>query len=353
MNYRSIAELNDTVVRWTAALPSDIELVVGVPRSGLLVANLLSMYLNLPMTDVDGLVSGRVLRAGARYKGESGSTLLSRPRNVLVVDDSVSYGGQMGRVRREIADADLPHRIDYAAVYITPEARDERLVDHFCEVVARPRVFEWNLMHNQSLLARSCISIEGVLCPLDSAFESAGEEASSSGLDGVEPLWIPDHPVGWLLSTQSEASRPRTEDWLASHGVDYTRLVMRGEHEGWSERAGEKDVWFKAEIYESSGADILIDGSLEVCCKVASLLGKPAYCTTTREMVRPGMSPKEGRRLRSPLAWSAVQTYHRIIRIPRLAAKRVVSRTRRYLSGGVGNSSGPTEPKAELADVEE
>jgi orotate phosphoribosyltransferase len=330
MNYRSVAELNDTVVRWAGALPRDIELVVGVPRSGLLVANLLSMYLNLPMTDVDGLMCGRILRSGARYRGDCRTVFLSTPRNVLIVDDSVSYGGQMALVRAEVARANLEHRVDYGAVYVTPEARDERLVNYFGEVVSRPRVFEWNLMHHESLLARSCVSLEGVICPSNPRAGGRGGKSGHTPLEGVEPLWVPDHPVGWLVSTGSEARRPGTEAWLASKGVVCEKLVMRGEDEGWPEREGEKDVWFKAEVYASSGADLFLEGSLEVSCKVAKLTGRPVSCVAPREMVRPGMSPRHGRRLQSPLTWWAVQAYHRIVRVPRLAAKRLAGRIRRY-----------------------
>ena len=48
MNYRSVADLDDQIVNWLGKLPSDVEVIVGVPRSGMLVANLLSLYLNRP-----------------------------------------------------------------------------------------------------------------------------------------------------------------------------------------------------------------------------------------------------------------------------------------------------------------
>jgi orotate phosphoribosyltransferase len=65
VEYRTVAQLDDAVVSWLADLPRDIDIVAGVPRSGLLVANLLALHLNIPMTDVAGLVEGRVIQAGA------------------------------------------------------------------------------------------------------------------------------------------------------------------------------------------------------------------------------------------------------------------------------------------------
>ena len=52
MNYRSVSDLNEVILRNIHIIPRDIDLVVGVPRSGMMPANLLSLYLNLPYTDI-------------------------------------------------------------------------------------------------------------------------------------------------------------------------------------------------------------------------------------------------------------------------------------------------------------
>ena len=64
MNYRSIAQLSDQLVAWSRELPPDLDLVVGLPRSGLLAANILALYRNLPVADLDGFLAGRTLGAG-------------------------------------------------------------------------------------------------------------------------------------------------------------------------------------------------------------------------------------------------------------------------------------------------
>lgn len=60
MNYRSIVDLNSDIKKWISELPNDLDLIVGIPRSGLLVANLLALHLNLPLTDVEGLIENRI-----------------------------------------------------------------------------------------------------------------------------------------------------------------------------------------------------------------------------------------------------------------------------------------------------
>jgi hypothetical protein len=66
MNYRSIATLNRQIVNWLDQLPSDLDLIVGIPRSGLLVANLLALHQNLPLTDIDGFLAGKIFYNGPR-----------------------------------------------------------------------------------------------------------------------------------------------------------------------------------------------------------------------------------------------------------------------------------------------
>src|SRR5437016_2942314 len=107
MNYRSVNTLNRQLLRWAGRLPRDLELIVGVPRSGLLVANLLSLHLNLPLTDVEGLLAGRVLSCGVRKEKLS----LETPRRVLVIDDSIHDGDQLAKVKDQIQSAQLQHHV--------------------------------------------------------------------------------------------------------------------------------------------------------------------------------------------------------------------------------------------------
>jgi orotate phosphoribosyltransferase len=314
MNYRSVGDLNDQIVRWVENLPIDIEVVVGIPRSGLLVANLLAMYLNLPMTHVEGLISGKLLQSGARFTGGSRETFLEKSRSVLVVDDSVSYGGQMARTKAEITQAGLPHRIHYGAVYITPEARNGGHVDHFCEVVPRPRVFEWNVMHHASMLKRACVEIDGVLARIPGMSMDAGQQRSQRLLENAVPLWRPRFELGWVVTSRPEQYRTVTEEWLARHGVRYTALLMMPSGENGGDEL-ERCARFKAEAYVSTGASLLLEYSAELSCRVAALARRPVYCVQTRELIRPEAAFSQKRLPRSPMEHRMFNACHQVIRL--------------------------------------
>ena len=105
MNYRSVADLNEAIKRSITQLPQDLDIIVGIPRSGLLAANLLALYLDLPLADVEGLCKGRILATGRRFDEKRIPDFSNKDLKVLVVDDSVNSGSQMEKVKKQIESA--------------------------------------------------------------------------------------------------------------------------------------------------------------------------------------------------------------------------------------------------------
>ena len=52
MNYRSLNDLSRLSTECASQIPDDIELVIGIPRSGMLVASIIALKQNLPLTDL-------------------------------------------------------------------------------------------------------------------------------------------------------------------------------------------------------------------------------------------------------------------------------------------------------------
>ena len=66
MNFRSVSDMDRVIREKLSLIPSDVELIVGVPRSGMLPATLLAVYLNLPLTDTMSIASGASHAASTR-----------------------------------------------------------------------------------------------------------------------------------------------------------------------------------------------------------------------------------------------------------------------------------------------
>jgi len=284
MNYRTIADLNKAIKNWIPELPSDLELIIGIPRSGLLPATLLSLYLNLPLTDVEGLCEGRVLAAGRRFNRESTRDLLKRPLKVLVVDDSINSGTQMKEVKSKIESARLPHKIYYAAVYASPEGTQH--VDYWYEIVDNPRVFEWNVMHHD-ILTKSCVDIDGVLCRDPTPEENDDGERYLKFLTNVKPLVVPTKPIGWLVTCRLEKYRKITEEWLQRHGIQYGQLIMMNLPDKETRVTLGAHAEFKARVYREVDAVLFIESSYSQAMKIARLAGKPVLCTEINKIINP------------------------------------------------------------------
>ena len=279
MRYRSIADMTDLIRRSLHLVPSDVDLIVGVPRSGILPAITLALLLNLRFADFDSLCEGRLQGAGSTKPGTRLIANLSEARHVLVVDDSLNRGYAMREVREKLARAGVTARVSLAAIYVVPDGVEE--VDIAFEVLPLPRIFEWNFFHH-TYLSRACISVEGVLCPVPSEAERQSATGYAAFLETAPALCRPTQTAACLLSTQPESCRPALEAWLARHGIGCERLVML-------DCAGQPAAAeIKGRFYREAREMLLVEEDPAQSAAIAQIAGKPVFCTDLQEMVSPG-----------------------------------------------------------------
>jgi uncharacterized HAD superfamily protein/adenine/guanine phosphoribosyltransferase-like PRPP-binding protein len=285
VNYRSLRDLTQDLLTWE--LPTDIEVFVGIPRSGLLVANLLSLQRNLPFTDLAGFVEGRMLGVGSTktVDGDMGN-YLRRPRRILIVDDSCSSGREMRQAREKVAAASPHHHVCFAAVYVNAGA--EREVDLYRMLLPRPRVFEWNLMHTREG-THGCWDIDGVLCRDPTGDENDDGSRYAKFISEV-PLRIrPTLPLGWIVTSRLEKYRCLTEDWLARNRVSCGHLVMLDLPDKSARQAAGCHASFKARVYRNTPAQLFVESSRCQAADIARLSGKYVICFETQECISPGI----------------------------------------------------------------
>ena len=280
MNYQTTEDLNKDIKALVPKLPADLDLIVGVPRSGLLAANLLALYLNLPLTDIDGLCERRPLQTGQRFKK---AIDFAACKKVLVVDDSINSGAQIQKVKSTIARANLPYKIYYAAVYATSESY--KLIDYFSKIIDQPRYFEWNIMHHGPLLENSCVDLDGVLCRDPTDYENDDGENYRNFLRNVAPAFRPSVEIGWIVTCRLEKYRDLTEDWLKKHVIRYRNLVMMDLPDKKTRLASGNHALFKAEVYKSTNAMLFIESSFNQAQEIARISGKEVLCTETNQMI--------------------------------------------------------------------
>lgn len=284
MNYRSLADLNDAIITNLHRLPRNIDLVVGIPRSGLLAANLLSLVSNIPLTDLDSLLEGRIYSSGTTKRTKHLHQNLADMRRILILDDSIDTGRAMLEARKKIANAGLQADIIFAAVYGTEASHPD--ADLVLEKVPHPRTFQWNLMHH-IVLEQACVDIDGVLCLDPTEQENDDGEAYRRFLNEAVPLHTTSRKIGWLVTSRLEKYRALTEAWLKSQGIEYGELVMLDLPSAEERRRLGVHGNFKAEFYRNAESTLFIEseeGQAEIIARVS---GKPVLCVETQQIHLP------------------------------------------------------------------
>jgi uncharacterized HAD superfamily protein len=282
MNYRSLEDLNRHIVSGLHKIPVGTDLIVGIPRSGLLAANLLALHLNLPLTDIEGFTQGKILKSGERLKGyEKPFGLYKR---VVVMDDSVYTGAAMEAAKKKLAGLYPDKEIFFAAIYVVPDALAS--VDFYFNVCPWPRVFEWNIMHH-NLLEKCCVDIDGVLCKDPTEEENDDGVRYERFLAEAHPLFLPTKTIGYLVTNRLEKYRAHTEAWLAKHNVKYNKLIMCDLPSKEARLKANNHGGFKASVYTQYNGFLFIESSRGQAQQIANLSGKPVYCVDSRRMVYP------------------------------------------------------------------
>lgn len=278
MNYRSISQMNQILLSRLSILPRDIDLIVGVPRSGMLPANLLALYLNKPYTDIDSFINGHIYKAGARKQFFQFNEI----KKVLIVDDSIASGSALVECKQKLASLTQQFELLYCCIYAAPGK--EKLVDFHFETVPLPRYFQWNIL-NHTGLEKACFDIDGVLCVDPSSEQNDDGEKYRDFLLNAAPLFIPGSKIGTIVTSRLEKYRPETERWLKEHNVNYTNLVMLDLPNAKARQKANNHGQHKASTYKSSQYNLFIESDLSQAQEINRITGKPVLCTANFEMI--------------------------------------------------------------------
>lgn len=278
MIYKSFSDLSKAILNKITILHQmDIGLVVGIPRSGMLPANLIALYLNVPYTDIDSFIENKIYDSGDRQK-----YIKARSNNVLVIDDSISAGIALKKAKDKLKNV-KNYNLIYGAVYARSCSKD--LVNFYCEIIDDDRIWEWNLFHNQIILGRSCIDIDGVLCRDPTPEENDDGEKYHKFLLTAEPKFIPTVKIKTLITCRLEKYRNETMFWLKKHNVQYDNLIMLNLPNASERRKWNKYGEFKGNEYKKNNYVFFIESSLAEAKQIKAVSNKTVFCIETMSVI--------------------------------------------------------------------
>jgi len=215
LSFVTVDELVIWTTEWLKSFEENYDIIIGVPRSGLLVANMIALKLGKPLTTPDLLIKD------CYWKSEL-IPQKNKYKKVLLVDDSITTGKAMEKSLRILSQSQKCIHITKAALIATNESKS--LVDLYYKIIPHPRLFEWNLLHaSKGILASD---MDGVICENCPPGVDSNEELYIEWIKNAKQYLIPTFEIDIIVSNRLEKYRADTEEWLAKHGVLYKKLVL-------------------------------------------------------------------------------------------------------------------------------
>lgn len=284
MNFRTFEDLNNCIYKNISKLPRDIDLVVGIPRSGMLPADMIGLYLNVPIADINTYLEGKIYSTGTTRKSKNWIKNVEDAKHVLIVDDSISAGDAMREAKEKVLAKYPNSKISFMAIYALPT--NIRSVDIYFEICNHPRMFEWNYMHHWGL-EHACVDIDGVLCEDPTFFENDGGEKYRNFLRSATPKFIPSKDVDTLVTCRREKYRKETIQWLKSQNVRYKNLIMLGDADRVKGMTNNEYGRYKGKIYKNTDNFIFIESNYEQAIEICKVSGKQVFCVSNRKLISP------------------------------------------------------------------
>lgn len=283
--YVSIADLSCDIRAHLHRVPPDVDLIVGIPRSGMIPAYMIGLYLNRLVIDLDNfLANGPAGHGQTRPVGAHVSSPFTA-RHILLVDDSLATGLSMRKCLERIRAANFRGRISTCAAIVAPSRHWD--VDLSFREVPYPRIFEWNAFHHPDV-ANSCFDLDGILCLDPTDEENDDGVCYEKFLASAKTLFRPTQRIGHIVSARLEKYRGQTESWLAQAGIRYGQLHLIDLPSAAERiRLGAHST-HKAKVYVETGAQLFYESDLRQAQEIARISGKPVLCTADMSMQLPG-----------------------------------------------------------------
>ncbi len=205
---------------WIKTFPETYDIIVGIPRGGLLIASIIALKLGKPLSTPEQFRDGQYWMS--KHMEETVDKK-KEPYHVLLVDDNVQHEKTIEEPAQIMRSSNKNVKITKAALMISEDAVN--YVDIYFKLLrAYPPIGEWKLLHwKRGILA---VDMDGVICEDCPPHVDMDEKLYIEWLRNARSYLIPNFEIDYIVSNRLEKYRPETEEWLARHGVLYNTLIL-------------------------------------------------------------------------------------------------------------------------------
>ncbi len=253
--YISWQQFNQDILDFSDSLKGKgYDAVIGVPRSGMVVASQMSIRLGVPLYSLNEygpIYLGGGLRVRKRQN-------FGDPKNALLVEDSTASGYSIREAVKWMGDAMQEWKVNTAAVYTTDSQKANLSIYH--RVINLPHWFEWNLIWNRFLMDQLNVGVDfdGILCPDFTTEQDDDGWRYLEAMKNAKCLVPAGTHIHAIITARLEKYRPWTQEWLKKHGITYNHLVM-GNWQTKDERSTQCIGSYKAEKATQLDAKMFVE----------------------------------------------------------------------------------------------
>jgi orotate phosphoribosyltransferase/uncharacterized HAD superfamily protein len=217
-----VVKVNDQInltMKWLKTLPNQFDVVIGIPRAGVMIANAISLQFCIPWS----LPSCFLENKQVFY-----SSILKTPEieRVLIVEDCISQGREINEVKAAIK-AKYPDLTVKTGSLLVNTA-NESVVDYYYRNVEKKAIETvWDLL---KLDKNYVVDMDGVLNYNPSDKDTASVDSYLQFIENAQPYLLLRSKIDTIVTARPEWARKPTERWLRKHKVQYNKLVMLEGH---------------------------------------------------------------------------------------------------------------------------
>lgn len=244
-------------------LPNDFDVIIGIPRSGLMFANIIASRFGRPLSTPDSFLRGEVWFSHAHK-------MPTKYDRILLVEDGVRTGRVIRRAYASLKSRFPDAEIKIASLYVPRLSC--KYVDYYYAIDKRINPQEWELLTSSSpYLGKLATDIDGVLC-----YDSP-DPISALSVKNAKPYLIPQYKIDSIITSRSEEWRKETEVWLEKHNVKYHHLFMSN--------GSRSSIEHKAYYIEAIKAEWFWESSHAEAQALARLTKIPILCVETMSLI--------------------------------------------------------------------
>ena len=278
INFYSFNDMNAVVSRNFKQLPKDIDIVVGIPRSGMYPASMISLFLQKPLSTPNNLINNIDLGSGFRMSELN----INKNSKILLVDDAINSGKQLRHTIKQLNDSGYSNIVS-CCIFGTSNHENNKLCDYIFSSVPSNRVYEWNILHSWAY-RHSCVDLDGVLCEDVPENENDDGEKYYEYISNASVKIHTTQTIPMIVTCRLEKYRDVTEKWLDNNNFKYDQLIMLEGYTAQSRKEKRPHARYKAQHYKFSDAKLFIESSDWQARDIHKFTNRPVYCVDSMKM---------------------------------------------------------------------